>query len=126
MKMFIGSLVIFALIIVGGIIYKNALDDIVEKSNEIVMQIDAAIKAEDFALAAMHFSKLDEKWQKQKKLLMAMVDHLHLASIDICLASLSQSIYYADAKDAADSSAVLKELFKSINDSEQLLIENVF
>lgn len=126
MKIFVISLIILAVIVLGGFIYAYALDAITTSFTNDTDKIDEALLADDFDGAIQDFLVFKQKWKSSRKILTALVDHASLSAVDVGIADLEQNLYHLDSKDSMVSSSILKELLKNVSSNEQFSLENIF
>ena len=125
MKIFIVSICIFALIVVGGIFFSEYMDGISNELSELNAEVKVLIEKEDFGKASELADDLSKIIDDRKIVLASTIDHQTLDNIERNIAELCSYSESGQRFDALAKCEVLEVLFKHLPKNYAVKVENI-
>lgn len=126
MKSFIAALVLFAVLVAGGIFFVEYIDDISEQMLAQNTEITSLIENERFSEAKPLVKKLSEFIEQKRAIILTTMDHSYVDTIELYICELEKYVEYRGKSDALAKSNVLNKLFKNLPRNYKLKWENIF
>ena len=119
------SMIIVALILVGGAIYENKFVN--EQFSEFNQVLSVLYEKVDEHIATIDdVYAVQENWLEKKKSLHAFIPHNEIKEIDLWLSESTTLVRDEQWEDAISKIEVLKELAEQIPKTFQLTLGNIF
>ena len=119
------SMIIVALILVGGAIYENKF--VTEQFSEFNQVLSVLYEKVDEHIATIDdVYAVQENWLEKKKSLHAFIPHNEIKEIDLWLSESTTLVRDEQWEDAISKIEVLKELAEQIPKTFQLTLGNIF
>lgn len=119
------SMIIVALILVGGAIYENKF--VTEQFSEFDQVLSVLYEKVDEHIATIDdVYAVQENWLEKKKSLHAFIPHNEIKEIDLWLSESTTLVRDEQWEDAISKIEVLKELAEQIPKTFQLTLGNIF
>lgn len=125
MRSFITAVILFAVLIGGGIFLVDYIEDIsdeLRQQNEYITQL---IEDDDLEKAAEHIDKMREYMDKKRKIVSTTMDHGYADTIEIYICELEKYVDCKSKNDALARSRVLDMLFEHLPRNYRLKWENI-
>ena len=124
MKIFLASLLILALTVSGGIwadFYLNSVAEDVEKYCDKISQT----QEESDEFYENTYNELNEYWQKKKKTLSVIIDHVHIGEVDKSLSEMEVSIDNREYKEMFLALARVKTVIETVAQNEHFHLNSI-
>ncbi len=124
MKIFLASLLILALTVSGGIwadFYLNSVAEDVEKYCDKISQT----QEESDEAYEKTYNELNEYWQKKKRMLSVIIDHVHIGEIDKSLSEMEAAIDAREYGEMFLSLARVKTTIETVAQNEHFHLSSI-
>lgn len=125
MRSFITAVILFAVLIGGGILLIDRIEDISDellKQNHNIIQL---IENDELDKASEHIDKLRKYIDEKRKIVSTTMDHGYADTIDIYICELEKYVDCNNKDDALARSQVLDMLFEHLPRNYRLKWENI-
>ena len=119
------SMIIVALLLVGGAIYENHfVNSTFDQFNQVLTVLYQKVDDQDATMDDVY--AVQKNWLDKKKSLHAFIPHNEIKEIDLWLAESATLVRDQKWEDALSKIEVLKELSEQIPKTFQLTLGNIF
>ncbi len=126
MKSFIAAIVLFGVLVAGGICFVESVDDISAQMLSQNSKITYLIENERFGEAKPLVKKLSDYIEQKRAVILTTMDHSYVDTIELYICELEKYVEYHAKNDALAKSNVLSKLFKNLPRNYKLKWENIF
>lgn len=125
MRVIISVILIFAIVISGGILHFVILSNYMNDMNLCIDWIEKSVHSKDESMLAAALSNTDEKWTKIRRPLCFLINHEFIFEIDSALTELHSLSKDFDATEALLSVTKAKSCVRRIIESTEMSFENI-
>jgi hypothetical protein len=124
MKIFLSSLLILALTITGGIMADAYLSNIAKDIKQYCKTI-SEVQIESVDAYKKTYSEMNEYWQKKKRMLSVIIDHVHIGEIDKSLSEMESAINTREYGEMFLSLARVKTTIEMVAQNEHFHLSSI-
>ena len=124
MKIFLSSLLILALTITGGIMADAYLSNIAKDIKQYCKTI-SEVQIESVDAYKKTYSEMNEYWQKKKRMLSVIIDHVHIGEIDKSLSEMEAAIDAREYGEMFLSLARVKTTIETVAQNEHFHLSSI-
>ena len=125
MRVIISVILIFAIVISGGILHFFILSNYMNDMNIYIDLLENSILSKDESMLAAALDKTEEKWTKIRRPLCFLINHEFIFEVDGAIAELHGFSKDFDATEALLSVTKIKSCITRIIESSKMSFENI-
>ncbi len=125
MRVFVASLLVMILIIIGWFYIYDYIKTLTSEFIHSLNVLDRIIDTEDWNNAYTHFNKIDNNWNEAKMIWKLIIDHEEIHDINFAMAKVNKYVELKDKSLSLGEIEYLKRLFESIVEAKTLNIQNI-
>lgn len=125
LKPLIITIVLAAIIIVGGCITLYGLNSESQRLNNSLSNLEKNIESQNWDKALKQLEEFHINWDKTNSLWSMLIDHYEIDNIELILSELISYVKNQDKNEALSKMSSLKTLIKHIPEKESFNLKNI-
>lgn len=126
MRAFVASMIVFALMLAGGIVSDIYLYSVADSVSRYADAAQNAAVAENYSELSAVCAELDSYWEANSFPLAVLIDHTHTGEVSRSLAELKTAVEACDLQESSLALARVRQTVQNTAENEHFYLKNIF